>query len=137
MIKGHLKLDIKSVEKVLNVTVMTLDKASKEAVTEACKKIYEESLKLVPRDTGTLASSAYYTVLGNFKTGFVGYIGYGGGMKYNRKSRAPASSYMIKIHEDVTLRHTNGQAKFLELPMRRFRGNASISVARSIGGELR
>lgn len=137
MSRAELKLDVKSLEKVLNATVMKLDPVSKKATEELCKAIYEESLKLVPKDTGTLASSAYYTVLGNFKTGFVGYIGYGGnGNRFNPKSRRRASEYMIVVHEDLSVQHKNGQAKFLEMPVRRFQGKAAEEIAKIIGGEL-
>lgn len=138
MKNASIKLDVSSIDKVLNTTVMKLDTSTKDATVEVCRRIYEESLKLVPRDTNTLASSAYYTVLGNIRTGFVGYVGYGGnGNKYNPKSRQRASQYMVQVHEDLSVQHKNGQAKFLEIPTRRFQGKAASEIAGIIGGELK
>ena len=67
--------------------IQSVGTATKAATTEACKTILAESLKQVPRDTGALASTAWYHVESAFKKGsyeslssnrFVGYVGYAG-----------------------------------------------------------
>lgn len=137
MKKGaRITLDIDSINKMLHVTTLKLNDVSKNATEAVCRSIYEESLRLVPRDTDTLAKSAYYTVLGSLQTGFTGYIGYGGYL-YNKKSRAMADAYMVRQHEDLSLKHTVGQAKFLEIPIKKYRSLVAVEVARLIGGELK
>ena len=68
--------------------ISSVGSATKRATEEACRTILAESLRQVPRDTGTLASTAWYHVESAFQTGvnftklsnnrFVGYVGYAG-----------------------------------------------------------
>lgn len=103
--------------------------ATKNGTDQACREILEESLKQVPRDTGTLASTAFYEVRRSGTTkrytyeGVIGYAGMGGlGARrdaLNAKSHAMASSYAVKVHEDLNAVHIGGgKAKFLEDPVR-------------------
>lgn len=105
--------------------------ATKAGTEQACKEILEESLKQVPRDTGTLASTAFYSVNRRMSTkrytyeGVVGYAGQSGaGMSHDRvnpKSGKAASKYVFIVHEDLEAAHPNGgKAKFLEDPVREY-----------------
>lgn len=111
--------------------IRNVDRATKAGTEQACREILEESLKQVPRDTGTLASTAFYDVRRRMATksytyeGIVGYAGQSGvGMSHDRvnpKSGAAASSYVMKVHEDLEASHPNGgKAKFLEDPVRAY-----------------
>ena len=113
------------------VVIRNVDRATKAGTEQACKEILEESLRQVPRDTGTLASTAFYSVQRRMVTknytyeGIVGYAGQSGfGMSYDRinpKSGAAASKYAVKVHEDLSAWHLNGgKAKFLEDPVREY-----------------
>lgn len=94
---------------------------SRKALIEACRTISENSLAQVPRDTETLANSQFWEVKGSYKTIWEAVIGYGGnGNPINPKTGKTASSYMLKVHEDLTARHFIGKAKFLEDPVREY-----------------
>ena len=103
------------------LTISKVGNGSRKATIEACRVISEASLNQVPRDTGTLALSQFWEVTGHWKTGWTGTIGYGGnGNPINPKTGKPASSYMAVVHEDLTVKHPIGKAKFLEDPLREF-----------------
>ena len=79
--------------------------------------IKTESLSQVPVDTGTLKSSFFIKQL-NKNTIYLGYGGFGE-VYINPKNKMPVTSYMIKVHEDLTVHHDIGNAKFFENPLRR------------------
>jgi len=117
--------------------IRNVGRATKAGTELACKEILEESLKQVPRDTGTLASTAFYDVQRRLATrnytyegtvGYAGMVGAGASHdKLNPKSRVNASSYAVQVHEDLTAEHPNGgKAKFLEDPVREY-GNRHFS----------
>ena len=109
---------------VTNVGTATL-----KGTTQACEEILADSLKQVPRDSESLASTGFYKVQRRMATkrytyeGIVGYAGkVGAGAehdKLNPKSGAMVSDYAARVHEDLTAWHLNGgKAKFLEDPVR-------------------
>ena len=101
--------------------VSKVGNGSRKALIEACNKISEDSLNQVPRDTETLALSQYWEVTGSYKTEWVATIGYGGnGDPVNPKTGKRASSYMVAVHEDLSVMHVHGNAKFLEIPIRTY-----------------
>lgn len=124
----------------LEVLLRNVGGATKAGTEQACQEVLEASLAQVPRDTGTLASTAFYTVQrrdavkGYTYEGIVGYAGMvGAGYtsdKVNPKSRAAASAYAVKVHEDLTALHLNGgKAKFLEDPARAYAASRFKRVA--------
>lgn len=115
----------------LEVLIRNVGTATKAATTQACEEVLTESLKQVPRDTGTLASTAFYEVQRRMATkrytyeGIVGYAGMSGvGYSHDRinpKSGKAASVYATLVHEDLDAVHPNGgKAKFLEDPVREY-----------------
>lgn len=102
-------------------TISKVGRNTRKATIEACKEISEESLRQVPRDTSTLASSQFWDVTGTYKLGWYGTIGYGGnGNPINPKNGHAASDYMVDVHEDLSVYHKVGKAKFLEDPIREY-----------------
>lgn len=99
-------------------------------IIAACKFILAESQKLVPVDTGALKASGKYTIYGGGveTEGIVSY----GGSNLNPVSGLETAMYAIVVHEDVTVNHTNGQAKFLEQPMRQHRKKISTIVRKEM-----
>lgn len=104
-----------------NVAISKLGTGSRKALVEACEHILEESMMQVPIDTSTLMDSAFYEITGYWRTGWYANIGYGGnGDPINPKTGKPASSYMVKVHEDLKAYHPIGKAKYLEDPVREY-----------------
>lgn len=102
-----------------NVAVSKLGNGSRKALVAACDEILDESMAQVPLDTSTLMLSAFWTITGDYKSGWTAVIGYGGnGDPINPKTGKPASSYMVYVHENLHAQHPIGKAKFLEDPMR-------------------
>lgn len=73
-----------------------------EAVMTAAKTDY------VPVDTGALRSSGVVEAPIIGATAASVRLGFGG----------PAAPYAVLVHEDLTKRHTVGQAKYLEIPLK-------------------
>lgn len=100
-----LKLTVKNLDKLLNkvqVVSAQIKKDTEETEYNIAKKIYAESQRLVPIDTGYLKESGKIVLKEN-KT-FVEY----------------QTPYAIFVHERLDLYHPNGQAKFLEVPFRKY-----------------
>jgi hypothetical protein len=110
------------------------------AITASCEEILLDSLRQVPRDTSALARSGYYKVrqnrtdTGGFASGFTGEVGYGGnGDPVNPISGLPASSYMVVVHEDMSMNHPHGgNAKFLENAVNAYETRFVDSIANAI-----
>lgn len=126
----------------MEVVLRNVHRGTKGATEQACKEILEESLKQVPRDTGTLASTAFFEVSrrtdtkGYLYEGVVGYAGTAGAGaganhdKFNPRSKATVSSYALTVHEDLDAAHpSGGKAKFLEDPVRQFASERFKRVA--------
>ena len=112
-------------------TLRNVHRGTKGATEQACREVLEASLAQVPRDTNTLASTAFYDVQrrgdvkGYLYEGTVGYAGAGGSGAgrdaVNPKNGRAASVYALKVHEDTTAFHPGGgKAKFLEDPLREY-----------------
>lgn len=122
--RATINIDGKTVERfkgTCEVMVSKVGNGSRKAAQEACETILEESLRQVPVDTGTLASSASYKITGNYKTGWFGTVSYASDIDpINPKTGRPASEYMVAVHEDLEALHIIGKAKFLEDPAREY-----------------
>lgn len=125
------KGDSTAFESSLEAIMLNVGNASKRITEIACKEVLAESLKQVPRDTGILASTAFYEVERNTGTkrytyrGVVGYASKAGAGasrdRYNASSKAMVSDYALRVHEDLGAKHPNGgKAKFLEDPVRAY-----------------
>lgn len=106
--------------------IRNLGKGTKRATIAACEEILGNSMAEVPKDTFTLLTSAFYEVTRRTDTSastwaYEAIIGYGGnGDPINPKTGKRASSYMVKVHEDLNVFHPTGKAKFLEDPVREY-----------------
>lgn len=90
------------------------------------EEIMTLSKTLVPVETGTLRDSGFVdppVTSGNVVTVRLGYGG-------------EAEAYALKQHEDLTLHHPNGQAKFLEKPMLEAASHLDEKLAVFIRGKL-
>lgn len=115
------KTDVVNFAANCNAMINRVGNGSRKALVEACRVISERSLAEVPRETDTLANSQFWEVTGSYKTLFEATIGYGGnGDPINPRTGKPASAYMLKVHEDLSVYHFIGKAKFLEDPVREY-----------------
>lgn len=104
----------------LNTILKNTNTASIRAIEEDCIEILNLSLAEVPRETDTLAASGYYNVKVK-GTEINGEVGYGGnGDPINPLTGQSASYYMVAVHEDLSVRHIIGKAKYLEDPVRAY-----------------
>lgn len=131
------EIDYKEAEGYLDAVADHVGRGTKKATLEMCKEIMEASYKQVPRDTDTLLKSGFYYVEGNYKTGFIGIMGYGGnGDPINPKSGQRASQYMVAVHEDLTAFHPVGKAKFFEDPLRDYHKKVGARARQLIFSEM-
>lgn len=106
--------------------IRNVGRGTKKATIAACEEILGNSMAEVPKDTYTLLMSAFYEVSRRTDTAattwaYEAIVGYGGnGDPVNPKTGRRASSYMVKVHEDLSAYHQNGKAKFLEDPVREY-----------------
>lgn len=135
--RASLTVEYSEFNKALDVVLTRVGRATKKATLAACEEIMAESKKQVPRDSNTLANSAYFDIKGNYRTGFYAEIGYGGnGNPINPKTGQRASEYMVVVHEDLSAHHPIGKAKFLEDPVRDYQRKLNPTFAHFIRNEL-
>ncbi len=103
--------------KKCEATISKVARSTYAATEEACEDIMEESLRQVPRDTETLANSAFYDIRKAKDYGYEAVLGYGGSA-INPKTGIPVMDYAVVVHEDLEAVHPIGKAKFLEDPIR-------------------
>ena len=117
------------------VAIRNVSNGTKKATVAACEEILGNSMAQVPKDTYTLLMSAFYEVSRRDDTAASTYsyeaiVGYGGnGDPVNPNTGRRASSYMVKVHEDLSVQHPTGKAKFLEDPVREY---ASENFSRTV-----
>lgn len=115
-----LDIDFKPLHSRLDAEVSKVYRGTKKATIQAARAIMDDSLDEVPKDSWTLANSAFWDVTGSYKD-FEAVLGYGGnGDPVHPTKGYRASEYMVVVHEDLTAVHPNGKAKFLEDPIRRY-----------------
>jgi len=112
--KISMTVDASKLQIDLTRTKVNVRRERRSIVRNEAEIIMQESLSQVPRDTNTLANSAFITEQADGSYAF----GYSSDGEYNSKSKAELQDYMIRQHEDLALNHPNGgKAKFLEDPM--------------------
>lgn len=115
MLNCYAEVDISSFETGMKRLSRNAKQRAMRSVRDSLNIIKKDSLLQVPKDTGSLAGSIYIDVI-QVDDVVVGEIGYGGD-KVNSRTGIPVADYMIQQHEDLTIRHKNGKAKFLEDPI--------------------
>lgn len=107
------------------------------------ERIMAASKPLVPVDTGALRSTGYVAlpkIDGSRVSLEIGYGGPAGGNQQTGPFISPRSGrtvlpgqpvgYAVVVHEDLTARHTVGQAKYLEKPFLEARRGQAERIAR-------
>lgn len=118
------KRSLTNFEARCEAAIRNVGNGSKKATIAACEEILGNSMAEVPKQTYTLLMSAFYEVtrrsdVSGYK--YEGVVGYGGnGDPVNPRTGRRASSYMVEVHEDLSVVHPTGKAKFLEDPVREY-----------------
>lgn len=104
---GFDKLDSSLQNIINNIKDATMDQLHSVAV-----EIMNNSQDEVPIDTKALIKSGFIVEEGDSII-----AGYGGpNAKINPKTGIPTEEYALRVHEDLSMHHDTGKAKFLEDP---------------------
>lgn len=119
-----IRIELKGVDKTVEI-LRAIAGATPEhlagALYEDGEELRTESQTLVPVDTGVLKNSAFVNTPQTDSQGTYVTVGYGGAAK----------DYAVVQHEDLTLFHDDGQAKYLEQPfLERAKGLAERLAAK-------
>lgn len=118
------KRSLTNFEARCEAAIRNVGNGSKKATIAACEEILGNSMAEVPKQTYTLLMSAFYEVTRRSDVSgyrYEGVVGYGGnGDPVNPRTGRRASSYMVEVHEDLSVVHPTGKAKFLEDPVREY-----------------
>lgn len=133
--RGKAKITITGMTELfakLNKLGDNAEKAAIEVFDEAAQEVYSKSQSLVPTDTAALKTSGRVSKARVSKKGVVtASVNYGGG-PMERLTGRPNDLHAIVVHEDLSLKHDDGQAKFLEQPMVAARGSVLQRLSRRI-----
>lgn len=100
--------------------------------------VMTQSKEQIPVDTGAAKNSAHVDAPKIGANEVTIEFGYGGtATKVNPKSGKPTTTYLIKIHEDMDVRHKVGKAKFLEDPVKAWEGDLVFKLLKRVQGILR
>jgi hypothetical protein len=103
------------------------------AVEKPVRAIMADSAQQVPRDTESMANSAYMTSPRFEGDSVVIEFGYGGpNAQVNPRTGQNTDEYAYIVHEDLTANHPNGKAKFLEDPINTHAPN----ILTDLGGDI-
>ena len=96
--------------------------ATERGLFKGLEYIKQESVKVVPKDTGVLEKSASVKISKDGKQGAVSYD----------------TPYAIRQHEELGYRHAEGRiAKYLEIPFQQNQGKALEIMQREIKRETK
>ncbi len=111
---GNIRTNIRAVEQnIIN--------AVKRAVEDVALDLWGKSALLAPKDTGDLrgsASASPVKIVGSIISSQVGF----------------SQEYALIQHEEMSFRHTDGQAKYLEEPLKRNEGRYKQQIKNAARG---
>ena len=123
----NLRLDgIKEMQRALEQLGPKANFALRRSLTTEAEKIMAKAKRLTPVDTGTLRATGHVQPPVVEPEQIEITLGFGG----------PAARYAIFVHERTELRHTVGQAKFLEQPVNEAAEGLANRLARELRREL-
>ena len=96
----------------LSNIIKDISDATMDQLHSVAVEIMNNSQDEVPIDTKALIKSGFIVEEGDSII-----LGYGGpNTKINPKTGIPTEEYALRVHEDLSMYHQNGKAKFLEDP---------------------
>lgn len=118
-----------------------IDQAVAKALYVEGEQLMADAKKLTPVDEGVLRASGFVTLPfedpeDGSQTVDVGFGGPAGSGNQNGETNRKPVGYAIIQHEDLTLNHKVGQAKFLEEPLNTRKGDYAKRLSRRILANL-
>lgn len=106
-------VDDKAVRNLIKQGEFKSRKACKEFLSDTLELICYGAAALAPAETGALRESGkwYLEDLDDRMLGFVSF----GDLEHKNRAGTPSIAYAKRVHDDLSMQHTNGQAKFLEI----------------------
>ena len=86
------------------------------------EEIMRRSKQIVPVDTGALRASGHVVPPKPQRFPVIVELAYGG----------PSAPYALAVHEKMEVKHTNGQAKYLEVPFKARQTGMSQRIAKAM-----
>lgn len=120
---------------LLNTRPDLIEHGAKSAVYKETNEIATEAKKIVPVDEGILKNSGFATLPeknGDVISSSVGFGGPAGTGNVGNETNSEDVGYAVRVHEDLEAHHTVGQAKYLEVPLKRARSGMSTRLAKRI-----
>jgi len=107
---------IKAIMEGLNSFFRDVDDITEELAVKAARLVITEADVLVPRDTNALAESWDARAVPLSRGGWKGVASYGGPTRTGPTRNAPEGivDYAVIVHEDLSVEHVIGEAKYLE-----------------------
>lgn len=105
---------VKELQGNIQRQIIRVRREAKRVVLSEAEEIMLLSLAEVPRGSGALADSAFIEPDAEGNVDF----GYGGpNVQINPNNGKSTEDYMVRVHEDLSIDHLSGKAKFLEDPI--------------------
>lgn len=118
-----------------------VEKALGKALFQEGEELMAEAKILTPVDEGVLRSSGFVTLPfvdeNNDTVVDVGFGGPAGSGNHGGETNPDDVGYALIQHEDLTLNHTVGQAKFLEVPLNERKSGYSKRLAKRISNNIK
>lgn len=111
-------------ERAMATITGNIRKQVTEALNDLGQMIKEDSQELCPVDTGALRESAFHLVRpGKKRSELILVVGY---------AKGGQPDYAVKVHEDTSVYHNPGQAKFLSTVMNYYEPQIEKMIADAV-----
>lgn len=114
------------------------ERALRGALFQEAEELITAAKRLTPVDEGVLRASGHVLKPTWQATTITVKFGFGGpaGAGNVGGSNPEKVGYAVYVHEDLTARHTVGQAKYLEVPMNQRKASMSARISRRLKRRL-
>lgn len=121
-------------EEAIDALLIEIRNAVEQALESMAEEIIRESEFEVPVDTGTLKYSSFRGDVIAQEDKLLIHFGYASPQtdRINPETGKPASRYAAEVHEDLSVFHVVGKAKFLEDPTIAYADEFSIQLLQAV-----
>ena len=129
--KVKMTFDIKDFDNKVQGAISTIGFGVKSILKEDAEAIMEDSKAMCPEDTGALIQSAFVELTKDRLASPEYSFGYKGDT-LNPKTGEFSGTYAVKVHEDLTVYHEKGEAKFLEKAVLKHAAKYQASLSKKL-----